>query len=159
MGASTFRDELTGALSREGFFNVARPYAQVALESHIGLLLASIQICGASDGAACDRDSCDLQLIRTGEVLRNVFDAPALVGRLEQRRFGVLVAGLEERTVETLLNRAASEIEETSFEEAPAAKVRFSVSELDSADAIEDLLSGQCPSEVRWHMKTVILAD
>ena len=160
--ASPFRDELTGTLNRAGFFTVARPYLQLALEGHVGLLAAGLEIGSASDGSLDDRESGDLHLIRAARVLRDVFDAPALIGRLEQRRFGLIVAGLEESTLERLLNRAASEIEETSCDDMGPARVRFSVLELNTAHDLEDLLDaggGQLSSEARGQVKPAMLAD
>jgi DNA-binding NarL/FixJ family response regulator len=162
VSASPLLDELTGTLSRQGFYTVARPYVQLALEGHLGLHLANIEICGSPDGTPEDRESCDLLLIRAGEVLRDIFDAPSLIGRVEQRRFGLIAAGLTESTMERLLNRAASKTEEKSSDEPRPARVRFTVSELNNPDGIEDLLgedSGKFPAAARWHMKTVMLAD
>ncbi|HYL35482.1 MAG TPA: response regulator [Bryobacteraceae bacterium] len=162
LGVAPFLDELTGTLSRAGFLTVARPYLQLALEGHVGLLAAGIEIGGAPDESLDDRESCDLHLIRAAEALRAVFDAPALIGRLGQRRFGLIVAGLEESTLERLLNRAASEIEETSYHDIRPARVRFSVLELNTADDLEDLLDaggGQLSFEAPRHVKPAMLAD
>lgn len=161
--SAPFVDDLTGALTRQGFFTIADHYARLSKHTRENLLLASIQISDLPDKTQEDREAWELVLIRAAEVLRGAFEAPALVGRIGKHRFGLIAVGLTETTVEALLNRVAAGIEQASGSVARyPATVRFLIAELDSGLSPEELL-GEDGEEFaeRTHrrMKTVMLAD
>jgi DNA-binding NarL/FixJ family response regulator len=158
-GTSPLADHLTGALTRPAFLAVAEPYTQVALESHAAPLLALVDIPDLPRQSLEDREARELVLLRAGDALRDVFPAPAVLGRVAPCRFALIVAGLSESTVETLLTRACAEIEAAC--PGPATTPHFSVTELNRWDGIDELLGGGAGAspEVRWHVKTVMLAD
>jgi two-component system, cell cycle response regulator len=161
--SSPFVDDLTGALTRQGFVTIAEHYTQLSRHSREALLLASIDIVAVPEATQDDRDARELVLIRAAEVLRGVFEAPCLLGRVDRCRFGLIAVGLTETTVEALLNRVAADIEDGGASGGrPPATVRFSVAELDSDTGPDELL-GQDGDEfaARTHrrMKTVMLAD
>ncbi|HEY6390190.1 MAG TPA: response regulator [Bryobacteraceae bacterium] len=139
--ASPFLDELTGVLTAQAFFTMAGHSAQLSRHSRSVLLAGSVEIAELSD-----REARELVLIRTAEVLRQTFQAPALVGRLALCRFGLIVAGMTEIAAENLLHRAALEIE---------VAVRVSVQELDLDTGVEQ----QFTAETRQRAKAAILAD
>jgi PleD family two-component response regulator len=160
--SSPFVDDLTGTLTRQGFFTIAEHYAQLSRHSRKPLLMASIDILGP-EKTQDDREARGLLLIRAAEVLRGVFDAPSLLGRVDRCRFGLMAVGLTETTMEALLNRVAADIENAAATGGrPPATVRFSVAELDSDTSPEELL-GETGDEfaARTHrrVKTVMLAD
>lgn len=151
-------DQLTRTLNRPGFIAVAEHYARLAFESHIDLLLANLEIEQLPERSSEDREARELLLMRAGEALREVFEAPALIGHLDGCRFGLIVPGLAESTVEGLLQTAAAKIEDAWI--GNAATVRFSVAELNPRDSIQELFSdGEFAGEARWHTKTAMLAD
>jgi len=157
-----FMDELTGTLTRQGFLTMAQHCVQLSRHNGTTLLMASVEITGIRNKTQEDREARELLLIRASEVLRAVFDAPSLLGRVDPCRFGLIAAGLAETTVGTLLNRAAAGIEDSAASAGWPAKVRYSVAELDSAMGPEELL-GEDGDEfaARTHrpLKTVMLAD
>jgi GGDEF domain-containing protein len=110
-----------------------------------------------------EREARGLLLIRAAEVLRDVFDAPSLLGRVDRCRFGLIAVGLTETTVEALLNRVASDIQGAAASGGrPPATVRFSVAELDSDTSPEELLgenSDEFAARTHRRTKTVMLAD
>ncbi len=155
VGSSPFVDDLTRTLTREGLIAMGGHYAKLAFDRHIDLLLANLEVADVPGKTPEDREARELILMRSGEVLRDVFETPALVGHLEHCRFGLIIPGMAEDTVETLLQTAAARIEDAS---APCrASVRVSVKELNPQDDIEELFNGHAPPDC--HMKTAMLAD
>jgi PleD family two-component response regulator len=144
--ASPFLDELTGALTEQAFLTMARHSAQLSRDSRSVLLAGSVEITEFSEETQDDREVRELVLIRASEVLRQTFQAPALVGRLGQRCFGLILAGMTELAAENLLHRAALEIE---------VPVRVSVQELDLDTGVEQQFTGGAHQRA----KAAILAD
>jgi PleD family two-component response regulator len=144
--ASPFLDELTGALTEQAFFTMARHSAQLSRHTRSVLLAGTVEISELPEKTQDDREVRELILIRAAEVLRQSFQAPALVGRLEQRRFGLILAGMTETAAENLLHRAALEIE---------VAVRVSLQELDLDTGVEQQFAGG----TRRRAKAAILAD
>ena len=159
---SPFVDDLTGTLTRQGFLTIAEHYAQLSQHSRKTLLMASIDILNLPKTTLEDREARELLLIRAAEVLRRVFEAPSLLGRVDRCRFGVIAVGLAQTTVEALLNRVAADIEDAARSAGRTPAVHFSFAELDADTRPEELL-GQDGDEfaARTHrrMKTVMLAD
>lgn len=139
--SSPFVDDLTGALTPQGFLTIAEHYAELSRQNRAKLIFSSIEIYGKPK----DREAGDLLLLRAAETLRTAFGSSALLGRLALRRFGLLTSSMMETTVESVLKRAANEIGATS--------VRFSVSEIAPAAALDQWLNCDCAS------KTAMLAD
>lgn len=108
---SPFDDDLTGALTRGSFLAIAKHYTELSQVSRVPLLAASVEIAGLSGQAKENREGRELLMLRAAEVLRATFEAPALIGRLDSARFGLITAGLNETTLDALLNRAALAIE------------------------------------------------
>lgn len=161
-GNSPWVDDLTRTLTRQGFVAIADRYSQLATGSHIDLLLATVEVRDLAGKTPGDREGRDLVLIEAGEVLRETFPAPALIGRLERYSFGLIVSGLGEHTVAALLARAAAEIEAVSSGCGHPVTVRFSVREFNQNQSVEELLTftaTNIPAEERCHMKTAMLAD
>ena len=160
--ASPFLDGLTGALTRTGFFTIAEHYAQLAQRSRTPLYMASLEIPDISARSQEEREALELLLIRAGESLRAAFEAPALIGRLDRSRFGVITAGLAATTVKALLHRAAVEIEDAAgCGGRQMISVRSSVEEFDPRDNLEQVLAGadtEAGPPLR-QLKTVMLAD
>jgi len=144
--ASPFLDELTGALTSQAFFTLAGHSAQLSRHSRSVLLAGSVEILELSEKTQDDREVRELVLIRTAEVLRQTFQAPALIARLGQRCFGLMLAGMTEIAAENMLHRAAREIE---------AAVRVSLQELDLDTDVEQQFTGG----TRQRVKAAILAD
>jgi two-component system cell cycle response regulator len=144
--ASPFLDELTGTLTEQAFFTMARHSAQLSRQSRSVLLAGSVDIGEIPEETQHDREVRELILIRAAEALRQTFQAPALVGRLGQRCFGLVLAGMTELAAENLLHRAAVEIE---------AAVSVSFQELDLDTDIEQ----QFTAGTRQRAKAAILAD
>jgi DNA-binding NarL/FixJ family response regulator len=144
--ASPFLDELTGALTPQAFFTMACHSAQLSRHSRSVLLAGTVEISKLPEKTQEDREVRELILIRAAEVLRQTFQAPALVGRLEPRRFGLILAGMSETAAENLLHRAALEIE---------VAVRVSLQELDPDTGVEQQFAGG----TRQRAKAAILAD
>jgi two-component system cell cycle response regulator len=139
---STFSDDLTGALTRPGFFTAAQHYRHLSRHSRLNLILSVIEIGNFHEKTAADRDLRELLLMRTGEVLRTQFPVPAMIGRLDRRRFGLITAGLTDTSVENLLNQAVAQIEDAATSgPRQAATVSFSSAELYPEDNLEELLS------------------
>jgi PleD family two-component response regulator len=143
--ASPFLDELTGALTSQAFFTMAGHSAQLSRHCRSRLLAGSVEIAEFPEETQDDREVRELVLIRAAEVLRQTFQAPALVGRLGQRCFGLILAGMTELAAENLLHRAAVEIEAVSV----------SFQELDLDTDIEE----QFTAGTRQRAKAAILAD
>jgi PleD family two-component response regulator len=161
-GNSPWVDDLTRTLTRQGFVAIADRYAQLAAGSHIDLFLAVFEVRDLAGKTPDDREARDLVLIEAGEVLREAFQAPALIGRLERYSFGLIVSRLEEHTVEGLLARAAAEIEAISAGCGHPVTVRFSLAELDQNQSVEELLTFTATSilaDPRCDMKPAMLAD
>jgi DNA-binding response OmpR family regulator len=118
--ASAFIDDLTGVLTRDAFLKVA------AYRNHADSL-AVLEI-------PADREALDPLLMQAGDALRQAFQAPAIVGRWDRRRFCVLAP-------EPALDRAAANL--------PNGIRRSSVTNL------EELLVGEYPLRA----KTAMLAD
>jgi PleD family two-component response regulator len=161
--ASPFLDDLTGTLTRTGFLTIAEHYAQLAQRSRTPLFLASLYIGELPTSTPDNRESHELLLIRAGETLRAAFESPALIGRLDRSCFGVITAGLAATTVEALLHRAATKIEDTaSCGGRRLITVRFSVAELDPRDNLEQLLAkgdNDASPPLHHRLKTVMLTD
>jgi GGDEF domain-containing protein len=161
--SSPLIDDLTGALTRQGFVTIAKHY--VELFSQIGkvLFVASIDIAGVPRSTRQDRESCELILIRASEVLREAFEAPCLLGRVDPCRFGLMAVGFTETTLEALLNRAAARIENaTAAGGGLHASVRFSIAALGSDTNPEELLGengDEFAARTHRRVKTVMLAD
>lgn len=161
--SSPFLDDLTGTLTRQGFLTIAAHYSRLSRHSQKTLLMASIDIDGIPTGTQDHRQARDLLLMRAAEVLRAGFEAPALLGRLEACRFGLIAVGLTETTLDALLNRVAADIEiaSSSFGRLPAT-VRYSVAELDSETPLEELFGedvNEFALQTHRPMKTAMLAD
>jgi PleD family two-component response regulator len=161
--SSPFVDELTGTLTRQGFLTIAHHYAQLSRHNRETLLMASIDIAGVPKKTQDDREARELLLIRAAEVLREIFEVPSLLGRVDTCRFGLIAVGLTGTTVEALLNRVAAGIEDAAASGGrPSASVRYSVAELDSDTSPEELLgedSDEFAARTHRPMKTVMLAD
>lgn len=138
--ASALIDDLTGALTRDAFLNVASHYTALSLRPHLQLLLASIEI-------SAHRETREPLLLQTVEALRSAFTPPSVIGRWDRCRFCVITAGLTQTTVEALLHRAADKV--------VAGALRFRVTPIDPGDDLEEVLSGG----QRSREKTAILAD
>ena len=94
--------------------------------------------------------------------MRGTFEPPALIGRLERSRFGVITAGLAATTVKALLYRAAAEIESAGSSTARhTARVQFTVDPLSSSDDLDQLRAGDRNDALETHhwLKPVMLAD
>jgi PleD family two-component response regulator len=154
-GSSPLIDNLTGTLTRRGLVAVAGHYARLAFDRHIDLLVVELEVADIPDQTAEDREARELVLMHTGEVLRDVFEGPALAGHLERCRFGLVIPGMSESTAAALLETAAALIEIACSPS--VANVRFRIAELNPGDDIEELLEarGLPASEA----KTVMLAD
>jgi PleD family two-component response regulator len=118
--ASVFIDDLTGFLTRDAFLNVAAYGSPVDS-------LAVLEI-------PADRETLDPLLMQAADALRQVFQAPAVVGRWDRHRFCVLAPA-------TVLRRAAANL--------PNAIQQFSITNL------EALLANEFPLRA----KTAMLAD
>jgi len=154
--ASPFLDVLTGALTAQAFFTMAAQSAQLLRHSGSVVLAGLVEIAELSEETQDQREVRELILIRAAEVLRQTFQAPALVGRLAQRRFGLLLPGTNEAAVESLLNRAALEIETGAHSQAqPECTVCFSIQEVDLDTDVEQQFTGG----TRQRAKAAILAD
>jgi DNA-binding NarL/FixJ family response regulator len=159
---SPFMDEPTGTLTRQGFLTMAQHCVQLSRHNGTTLLMASVDITGIQNKTQDDREARELLLIRASEVLRAVFDAPSLLGRVESCRFGLIAVGLTKTIVEALLNQAAAGIEDSAASVGWPAKVRYSVAELDSTMVLEELLGedgDQFAARTHRRWKTVMLAD
>ncbi len=161
--ALPFVDELTGTLTRQGFLTIAHHYVQLSRHDRKTLLMASVDIAGVPKKTQDDREARELLLIRAAEALRGVFEAPALLGRVNTCRFGLITVGLSGTTVAALLNRVATGIEDAAASAGrPPATVRYSVAELDSDTSPEELLgedSDEFAARTHRPVKTVMLAD
>jgi len=161
--SSPFMDDLTGTLTRQGFLTIADYYSRLSRHTQKTLLMASIEISGIPISTQEHREARDLILMEAAEILRGVFEAPALLGRLETCRFGLIAVGLTETTLQAMLNRAAADIEDAGMSLGrPPATVRYSVTELDPASPNEELLGedgAEFAARTRRPMKTVMLAD
>jgi DNA-binding NarL/FixJ family response regulator len=154
--ASPFLDELTGALTAQAFFTMAGHSAQLSRHHRPVLLAASVEISDLSEKTQDDREVRELVLIRAAEVLRETFQSPALVGRLAQRRFGMILAGMTAIAAEDLLQSAVLEIEAAARSQGqPRAAARFSIQEVDLDTGVEQ----QFTAGVRQCAKAAILAD
>lgn len=160
---SSFLDDLTGALTPQGFLTIADHYAQLSRSSRTQLLLASLEISLPAANSAERREAHELLLVRAGEVLRGAFEPPALIGRLERSRFGVITAGLTATTAKALLHRCAEEIEaEGNRGGRQIVGVRTSVDDLSPRDGLNELFAGSTEAgkpQLHHQLKTVMLAD
>jgi len=156
--ASPFLDELTGVLTPQAFFTMARHSVQLSAYNHSVLLAASVEILELSEKTQDDREIRELVFIRAAELLQQAFQAPALVGRLAQCRFGLILAGMTEMAAENLLHRAALEIEEAARSQGqPNATVRFSIQAVDLDKEVEQQFG--IGLGTRQRAKAAILAD
>jgi PleD family two-component response regulator len=156
-------DDLTGALTSLAFLTIAGHYAQLARHSRTSLLMGSLEISGFEENTQVDGEARELLLIRAAEVLRAAFEAPTLIGRIGPARFGLVTSGLTETAVEAMLNRVASEIEDSALGGVNhPARARCSVAELDPETNLEEILGengDEFDAKTRWRTKTVMLAD
>ena len=161
--SSPFLDDLTGALTRQGFLTIADYYVQLSRHHHKTLLMASLDIDGVRRTTQDERDAGELLLIRAADALRGVFDPPSLVGRVGICRFGLIATELTETTAEALLNRVGADIEGAAARSTqPPATVRFAIAQLDCETSPEDLLGEngeEFAARTHRHTKTVMLAD
>ena len=156
--ASPFLDELTSVLTSQAFFTMVGHSVQLSANNRLVLLAASLEISELSEKTQDDREVRELVLIRAAEVLQQTFQAPALIGRLAQCRFGLMLAGLTEIAAENLLHRAALEIEKAAHSQGqPDATVRVSIQAVDPDTEVEtQFILGL---GARQRAKTAILAD
>lgn len=162
LGSSLLADPLTGVLGRAAFLAVAGRYVALSTVSRAALLLASLEVSGLADQAPEDRDQRDLVLMAAAGALRDTFPQPALIGRLGDRRFGLLTAGLAATTVQALLNRAALSIEDQARQGRHPVTARFSVAEIEPGANLEEMLGQDgdaFATRTRAAAKTVMLAD
>jgi PleD family two-component response regulator len=139
---STFSDHLTGTLTRPGFLTAAEHYRHLSRHSRMNLILSVIEIKDFHDKTSEGRDFRELLLIRAGDVLRNEFPAPAMIGRLDRWHFGLITAGLTDTNVESLLSQAVAQIECAATNgPSQTTTVSFSSAELYPDDSLEALLS------------------
>jgi PleD family two-component response regulator len=103
--ASAFVDDLTGVLTRDAFLTVA------AHRSHREAL-ALVDI-------AADRETLDPLLIQAAEALRRVFEAPAVLGRWDRRRFCVFAPKADLHRAAGQLSDGGLQFSITSLEEIP----------------------------------------
>jgi PleD family two-component response regulator len=156
--ASPFLDELTGVLTSQAFFTMAGHSVQLSAHNRSVLLAASVEILELSEKTQDDREIRELVFIRAAELLQQTFQAPALVGRLAQCRFGLILAGMTESSAENLLHRAALEIEEAAHSQGqPNATVRFSIQAVDLDTEVEQQFV--IGLGTRQRAKAAILAD
>ena len=101
--ASAFVDRLTGVLTREAF---------LAASAYRGRqeLLSLVEI-------PADRETLDPLLIQAAETLRDAFEAPALLGRWDQRRLCVLAPGAALHRASGHLTGGGLQFSITSLEE------------------------------------------
>jgi PleD family two-component response regulator len=161
---SPFTDDLTGSLTEPGFLSICRHYQQLSSHCRTNLLLASFEMTGpVAEKSMEGREIRELLLIRAAEALRSAFQSPVLIGRFDGCRFGVITAGLTRTTVEALLSRAASQVEDAANSAGRhVTAVVFSLADLETEDNAEELLAaGRARSTgmVSSRMKTAILAD
>ena len=131
---------------------------QLSAHNRVVLLAASLEISELSEKTQDDREVRELVLIRAAEVLQQTFQAPALIGRLAQCCFGLMLAGMTEIAAANLLHRAALEIEEAAHSQGqPDATVRFSLQAVDlHTDVEQQFVIGL---GTRQRAKTAMLAD
>jgi PleD family two-component response regulator len=154
--ASPFLDELTGVLTPQAFFTMAGQAVQLSAHCRSVPLSGLVELSELSQLTQDDREVGELVFIRAAEVLQQTFRAPALVGRLTQCSFGLILAGMTGIDVENLLHRAALEIEEAARGQGQRnATVRFSIQEVDKGAELEQ----QFIIRGRQRAKAAILAD
>jgi DNA-binding NarL/FixJ family response regulator len=148
--ASPFLDELTSALTSQAFFTIAGHSIQLSRQTRSALLAGSLEISGLSEKTQDEREIRELVLIRAAEVLRQTFEAPALLGRLALSSFGLLLTGISESRANILMHQAVLDIEDAAHSQGqPDAVGRFSLQEIDSDTSVEE----------QFNAKTAILAD
>jgi DNA-binding NarL/FixJ family response regulator len=148
--ASPFLDELTSALTSQAFFTIAGHSIQLSRQTRSALLAGSLEISGLSEKTQDEREIRELVLIRAAEVLRQTFEAPALLGRLALSSFGLLLTGISESRANILMHQAVLDIEDAAHSQGqPDAVGRFSLQEIDSDTSVEE----------QFNVKTAILAD
>jgi DNA-binding NarL/FixJ family response regulator len=148
--ASPFLDELTSALTSQAFFTIAGHSIQLSRQTRSALLAGSLEISGLSEKTQDEREIRELVLIRAAEVLRQTFEAPALLGRLALSSFGLLLTGISESRANILMHQAVLDIEDAAHSQGqPDVVGRFSLQEIDSDTSVEE----------QFNAKTAILAD
>ena len=161
--SSPLVDDLTGTLTHQGFLTIAQHYAELSRHSRKALVMASLNIAEIPETTQDERETRDLFLIRAAEVLREAFEPPSLLGRVEGCRFELIAVGLTPTTVEALLNRVAARIEDAIASGGrPPARVSYSISELDLDSSPEELLAqdaSEFAARRQGRVKTVMLAD
>jgi len=149
----------SGPLTRQGFVAIATHYVELSHLSRIPLLMASLEI---ANGNYADRETREMALLGSAELLRVAFEPPALIGRLGPARFGLITAGLTETTVEALLNRTAHAMEEAARRDGHPLTVRFSVAGIDRYTDLDEILGhngDEFAGKTHRRSKTVMLAD
>lgn len=153
--SASLEDDLTGTLAREGFLAVAECYRNLSNHGSIDLILASIQIHILEERMGEGRDLRELLLLRAGDLLRSAFPTPAIIGRLERWRFGMIVPGADDIRVANLLAETAGQIEDAvSRGLREVATVSFSAIKLEPEDNLEELVAAELEPS-----KTAMLAD
>ncbi len=156
-------DNLTEAVTRLSFLCLGARYVQFSRLTPFPLFLASVELPEPPVQTPSDRESRDIVLLRAREVLASAFQPPALLGRVGRNRFALMTAGLAETTFETLLNRAAIEIDGAArqYFRSPAA-VRFSVTQIEGDIDLDEMLGrdgDEFAESAHRRAKTAMLAD
>jgi len=146
--ASPFVDDLTGTLNLQGFLTIGSYYERLSSRQ----LAATVELADLPENTQEDREAAELLLIRAAELLRGIFQGPALIGRVSPLSFGLIVPGLTYTTTDALLNRAAREIDEAARALGRRSTARYSLAQTDN---IEDLFV----ASGRMRTKTAMLAD
>jgi CheY-like chemotaxis protein len=155
--AAPFLDDLTGTLTHQGFLTIAGHYEQLFLQSKTSMVMAWFEVSDLIEKTQQDRDARESVLIRTGEVLRDLFELPSLVGRAGQLRFGVIASGFTRTATETLLHVAARRVQEAAWANGQhAATARFALA---APGASVEEFSCESLDETHRAAKTVMLAD
>jgi len=161
--SAPFLDDLTGTLTREGFFTIAEHYSLISQTSRASLLAATIEFPGDATENQEDREGRQILLMQAGQVLRSTFYAPSILGLLDRCHFGLITVNLTRTTVAGLLNRAAREIEEAAgLGDGQSTTVRFTLAELEAGLGIEELFgknAAEFAMSTHQCAKTVMLAD
>jgi len=105
--AAALIDPLTGVLTRDAFLNFAAYRGREEL-------LALVEI-------PANRETLDPLLIESADALRRVFEAPAVLGRWDRRRFSVLAAEAVLRRAAGQLTAGGLQLSITTLEEMPEA--------------------------------------
>lgn len=149
--ASPFVDDLTGALTLQGFLTIGSHYEKLSTP----LLAATLELAELPENTQEDREAAELLLIRAAEVLRGTFESPMLLGRVSPFCFGLIIPGSTLTIVDALLNRSAREIDDAARGLGRRSVARYSVIQLDGITSIEELFG----DNAHLRTKTAMLAD